>query len=134
MLAKTERINGEYSNTIRTRIVFLIQGDCVCWWCFFFSASSAGQEPEAEREQMRRVEDFDFRVGDTVQITNRSKLKKYIGRVGTLIGVTYSDDNGGHLIYRVKFSDSEAGSFPAYALNCVRSNRSSRKGVPYETR
>ena len=57
---------------------------------------------------------IDFNVGDAVQVYSG----KYAGRIGRIIGVKYSRNNGKKemLTYTVKFSDVEAVQLPAGRL------------------
>lgn len=68
-------------------------------------------------EPMQRL---DFEVGNVVQI--KPSGGKFVGRVGTIIGIKYQKLSKGtdHLIYSVRFSDREGCAYLSDHLSFVR--------------
>lgn len=79
----------------------------------FKGRETAAAEPEAMRH-------FDFKVGDVVQIRERSKRAP--GRIGTIISIRYKEleNIGPTLIYTVRFSESEGMDFLNYQIDFLR--------------
>lgn len=64
----------------------------------------------------KNLKDFDFKVGDVVQM--KADGQKIAGRVGEIIGIRYIERKGeGLLSYTIRFSDNE--SIEANASNFV---------------
>ena len=66
-----------------------------------------------------RIEDFDFKVGDIVQI---KRDPKNAGKVGKIINIYPSLDHSGEpmLMYIIKLSDRESTAASGLNLNFVR--------------
>lgn len=69
------------------------------------------------------VKALDYQVGDIVQV--RPNGKKYIGRLGMIIGIRYArfDTSGDSLVYTIRFSDKESNDYAASNLSFVRRDR-----------
>ena len=68
----------------------------------------------------RLLTDFDFKVGDLVQL--KADGQAYAGKVGEIIGIRYIERKGeGLLSYTIRFSDNEATETNASRLKVVRS-------------
>ena len=65
-----------------------------------------------------RIEDYDFHVGDIVQIGREGGRRA--GAVGEIIGITLGQSGNG-LTYNVRFSDRDAVGFGSTQLRYIRS-------------
>lgn len=68
----------------------------------------------------RLLKDFDFKVGDLVQL--KADGQEFAGKVGEIIGIRYIERKGeGLLSYTIRFSDNEATEANGGRLKVVRS-------------